>query len=124
MSLIAFECIPDLRGSSVLIQEKANLSGMQLSWQSKEMENLYKLKISYLISISDFFFTQRDALFFPEDLGLDCTSGFFSIIVQTGLCRIKPEKGIWLFCAQEKYYFHLPHENDDTKGEIARGCVK
>lgn len=47
-----------------------------------------------------------------------------SITVQTRLPRIKLEKGIWLFAAQEKYYFHLSHENDDTKGEIAGGWAK
>lgn len=47
-----------------------------------------------------------------------------SITVQSRLLWIKLEKGIWLFGAQEKYYFHLSHENDDTKGEIARGWAK
>lgn len=59
-----------------LTYKKPSLCGMQLSWQSKEMENHYKLKIYYLISMSYFFFP-RDALFLPEDLCLDCASGVF-----------------------------------------------
>lgn len=56
-----------------LIYGKPNLSVMQLSWQLKEIESHYKLKFSYLISIS-YFFSPRDALFLPEDLCLDFTS--------------------------------------------------
>lgn len=96
---------------------------MQLSWQLKEIGNLYKLKISYLISISYFFFSKR-CIISPWGFVLGLYIRLLSITVQPRLLRIKLEKGIWLFAAQEKYYFHLSHENDDTKGEIARGWAK
>lgn len=75
-----------------LTYEKPNLSGMQLSWQSKEIENLYKLKISCLVCISYFFF-QRDALFLPEDLCLDCTSRFFPLPLKPAFFSSSQEKG-------------------------------
>lgn len=41
-----------------LTHREPHLSGMQLSWQLMERGNHYKLKISYLISISYFFFQE------------------------------------------------------------------
>lgn len=105
-----------------LTHREPHLSGMQLSWQLMERGNHYKLKISYLISISYFF--SRRCIIFPRGFLLGLYIKRLSITVQTRLLQIKPEKGIWLFGAQEKYYFHLSHENDDTKGEIARGWAK
>lgn len=106
-----------------ITHEKPNLSGMQLSRQPKEIGNLYKLKISHLISISHFFFPKRCSIS-PRGFVLGLYIRLLSITAQTHLLRIKPEKGIWLFGAQEKCYFQLSHENDDTKGETARGRVK
>jgi hypothetical protein len=54
-----FNLHPRSKRQFCLIQKKSNLSGMQLSRQSKEIGNLYKLKISYLISISGFFSPKR-----------------------------------------------------------------
>ena len=76
-----------------LVYGKPNLSVMQLSWQLKEIENHCKLKISYLISISYFFFFPRDALFLPEDLCLDCTSGIYYCSNPPSLDQARKKKG-------------------------------
>lgn len=47
-----------------------------------------------------------------------------SISAAARLLRLQPGTGLRLFEAQEKYYFHLSHENNDTKGEVARGWAK
>lgn len=74
-----------------LTYKKPKLSGMQLSWQSKEMENHYKLKICYLISMS-YFFSQEMHYFSQRICAWPVRQVSFSITAQTLLLRIKPEK--------------------------------
>lgn len=73
-----------------LIYGKPNLSVMQLSRQLKEIENHYKLKISYLISISYFFFPQEMHYFSLRICAWPVHQA--SITAQTHLLWIKPEK--------------------------------
>lgn len=84
-----------------LTHREPHLSGMQLSWQLMERGNHYKLKISYLISISYFFFP-GDALFFPEDFCLDCTSSVFLL----------PCKPTFFGSSQKKGFGSLEHKRN------------
>ena len=65
---------------------------MLLSGQLKATGNLYKLEITYHISIS-YFFPQRDALLLPEDLSLDCTSDFFPLVLQPAFFGSSQKQG-------------------------------
>lgn len=84
------------------------------------------MKVSHLLTKSwlSFPLERKRGIISPRGFVLGLGSQLLFFITQTNLLWIKPEKGIWLFGAQEKYYFHLSHENDDMKGEIARGWAE